>query len=107
MTEKIPPALSPEEWAEPANVGYFDWPNGIVDVSSDTPPDRLPAQIIALANAALPDSDARKITREKIKMLRDYAADITRIGGGRHGGELDHLADELEAYLPPKSPLDK
>lgn len=66
----------------------------------------LPAKIIALANAALPDGDPRKITRAMIERLRLAAStvfeydstspDVQALAAfvGRH-------ADALEAYLPP------
>lgn len=51
-------------------------------------PDDL-AAVIGFANAALPDSDPRKITRKHVELLRETVA------------PLRAFADALESYLPP------
>lgn len=67
--------------------------------------DELP-QVIAFANAALPDSDPRKITRETVATLRNHAYYSKH--GDAHGrlamtaDALAALADALESYLPPE-----
>lgn len=123
MTQPIEPALSPDEWENPADVGYFDWDSGIVDVSADAfRPAKLPAKLIALANAALPDSDPRKITRETVRRLSALAGHLENvndmsqeIGDGYapdvwQSAEMEQgitllraIADALESYLPPET----
>ena len=99
---EIQPALSAEEWANPAEVGYFDWDIGIVDVGGfETDRTRLPVQIIALANAALPDSDPRKVTREKIAAVREVLAGLSIDGPWACGEITEAFLIALESYLPP------
>jgi hypothetical protein len=105
MSDLIRPAMLPSEWemvsgrpllrdmmaAEALNRGQV-------------------SMVIALANAALPDSDPRKITRKHIAMLREAGRqrdslsppylDITL----DDAAELLAFADALESYLPPASP---
>lgn len=63
--------------------------------------------LIAVANAALPDSDPRKFTRATIAMLR-RKADVfhptpeSPMLGRMRDTELDAFADALESYLPPE-----
>lgn len=92
-TEPIEPALTAEDWANPSGIGLYD-------LCVRWEPDGLP-KIIALANADLPDSDPRKITREKLAGLRvalsttSRPADVyNRVGGA--------FLDALESYLPPE-----
>lgn len=73
-------------------------------------PKDLPA-LIALANAALPDTDQRKIKRHDVDLLRSA---VDRIKAGVSGDtlddkfarvglfRLDSLAAALESYLPPE-----
>lgn len=69
--------------------------------SSHDDPSHL-AVIIALANAALPHSDPRKITREKVEHMKAIAAAIVpRIRYETHIGFLEEFAIALEACLPP------
>jgi hypothetical protein len=72
--------------------------------SADWTPDALPA-LIALANATLPDSDPRKITRRHTSLLR-VAVGAMWSGKDRNNRPaavaLDRLADTLESYLPPE-----
>lgn len=101
MTDKIEPALTAEEWTSPADAldGYFDLRDGVVDVrlggahgGGDLVGDTR--KLIAFANAALPDSDPRKITRERIALLWSAAS---------RAGESDVVFIEaLESYLPPE-----
>lgn len=69
-------------------------------------------EVIALANAALPDGDPRKITREWIATLRQPHADdcmmwaLSDYAGAQQcncGGDekLYAIADVLASYLPP------
>jgi hypothetical protein len=104
-TTKIEPALSAEQWADLLTcIGYIDWGTGIVDVVVNSP-----AELIAVANAALPDSDPRKITRGKIELLRG----LVEFAAGAYDSpalqketqaEADKaylVLDALESYLPP------
>jgi hypothetical protein len=73
-------------------------------------------QLIAVANSALPDSDPRKITRERVQRVRDFlktsaegqSADISianeRPWAKQFRDDMDFartLLDALESYLPP------
>lgn len=56
------------------------------------------AALIALANAALPDEDPRKLRREHVEVLRsapDGPGDVS---------PLFELADAIESFLPPETP---
>jgi hypothetical protein len=101
--DPIPAALTPEQWAERTAVdqtredGVPYIYDGEFGVGVDTyfmPVD--PAEAIALANAALPDTDPRKITREMVDRLKSLI----------QPGEDDEQAflDALKSYLPPKTP---
>lgn len=109
MVEHIEPALTPEEWQEKVawlwkgetvgpTVGLTR--QGMVVIADDDyyagfthTIDRAPA-LIALANAALPDDDPRKITRAKLQRMIDAA---------KFADALDALdfAEALASYLPP------
>ena len=118
---KIAPALTPEEWREKLAVradGTALWPISItflsalhiqitrdIDFTAEKP--ATLTALIALANAALPDDDQRKITRTKLDLLREAAEmisqeydapgnDSTMVVG------LRALADALASYLPPE-----
>ena len=95
MTDHIEPALSAEEWARLQTADYL----GFLMETNDEILDR-PAQAIAVANAALPDTDPRKITREMVATLRDVTAPGSA-SGFETNAELTSLADALESYLPP------
>lgn len=100
MTDRIVPALTPEEWAnaDPTSLHGFD-DGGIYVNMGRTIDERdvsgRPAALLALANAALPDDDPRKITREWLNSLRSLAADLPE-------PELADIANALESYLPPE-----
>lgn len=97
MSEKIEPALTSQQWAE---VESYDGPLFYDEAIQNCPPESLP-YLIALANAALPDSDPRKITREKVDALR-----ITLLNKGSAFGKgfglVNQIADALSSYLPPE-----
>lgn len=105
MSERIEPALSAESWrgvrSYEANYGargrceaYGDW----VDTE---------AGMIAAYNDLLPDSDPRKITREKLAQVRaalaqqhvDLSNDQWMTPEVR---ALATLLEALESYLPPE-----
>jgi hypothetical protein len=110
MPLSITPAPQPEEWArrrsgtisidriaDEVHVVVHDPDDQLVSVSG---PDELFAHI-ALANHALPDDDARKITTGLAFNLR-VAAEAVRQGHfGGLASRLEHGATVLEALLPP------
>lgn len=118
--EPIPPALSAEEWQ--AREVRVD--NGFVRLYGDAPVletfdyrdgsttglylEHDLAATIALANAALPDDDPRKITRDDVFVLRQLPAFMRGLGMGSdpEGGAkaVTTLADKLASYLPPEGP---
>jgi hypothetical protein len=111
-TPKIAPALTALEWEE-----ALAWPHGLLDYlvkpgdaigyGKDKPEDLR--ALIALANAALPDDDPRKITRAGVTAMRDDAAKLRArsLNGDDDlfliAWRLSLLADALESYLPPES----
>jgi hypothetical protein len=123
MSERIAPALTPDEWAAketrtPDHVRVallVDEDGTFLEVgdgrsSADTwliASEGMP-QTIALANAALPDSDPRKITRARVDALREVAREIDAENKGMitqcgwADDFLNGLADALESYLPPE-----
>lgn len=148
MSEKIEPALAAEVWAkirQYKNHGLFavialeggndteigaiasratrcgDW-----DAAEREDNRKREAAAIAALNDALPDDDPRKITRDKIRLLRETVgefavqwqidlehleAEVARAatkGGRVRAKEVERvvglvaLADALESYLPPE-----
>lgn len=99
MTGKIEPALTAEEWARfrdsRTDVAEMGTPTAYLYHYAD------PGQCLAVANAMLPDSDPRKITDEKVGLLRNALRTIRLDRPGFNLAELDELADALESYLPP------
>lgn len=91
MTDKIEPALTPEEWRD-TDRAMRQHVGALPERADDL------AQVIALANAALPDSDPRKITREDVRACRretnDWFEDRDEM--------LRGLADRIAALLPPE-----
>jgi hypothetical protein len=70
MTDKLKPVLSAEEWKRtgPNGRGHPLTPSLLSEMDY-LDPDEL-RKAIAVANDLLPDSDDRKLTREKIALLR-------------------------------------
>lgn len=58
-------------------------------------------RLIAIANAALPDDDPRKITRARVEALRSVCRHNPDTLPG-YGVPLRELADALASYLPPE-----
>lgn len=100
--QQIAPALTAEEWASKSKADAggvrFTLELGFVGVVPQITFDGvgpmlrysdMPA-LMALANAALPDDDPRKITRADVETLRRHDDAI-----------LDRIADQLAALLPP------
>lgn len=103
MTDRIEPALSSEEWAHAMDE---DVREGLAYEVTYLWGSSRPAATIALANAALLDSDPRKITRTKITLLRE-AADSHRAYDSiepfhAEAKSLAEFANALESYLPPE-----
>jgi hypothetical protein len=124
----IESALTPDEWREMQHVGRYatfwrDYGPDRIDVTpvkhsphvcSIDYPDDLHA-LVALASAALPDDDPRKITREEVEVAKDIAEAALAVEGDDrkpHGAmvfvpdveaaALLRLAAKLAALLPPE-----
>jgi hypothetical protein len=135
MDEPIPPALSAEAWATreieeigPPGDSFTVWISdepgwrGGLQIRADdgyaTIPSVLCPGVMALANAALPADDPRKITRADVELLREavYAAcacgdrDLRATGAGfeereyhqRRADQWATVVAKLAALLPPK-----
>lgn len=119
--QKIEPALTPEEWqgrlsGSAGDVGdadvYFRDGRLVYACYNDCcavvgphhiPGGEIPA-LIALANAALPDGDRRKITRERVEALRAWVPGLINHGSFRELAVLlHHHCDAIGSYLPPES----
>lgn len=118
MIDTIEPALSVDEWADRSvRLGRYWWDgtmsgdDGCVAVTSGTDPQESPRPIsgrclpalIALANAALPDTDPRKIRRGWIIWLQEEADVLKRNGAGAGALMAREIADALASYLPPET----
>lgn len=131
--DMIPPALAAEEWQatrfvlsteleESAQIVDWDRDTAALEIKGSTPGyeetnvqwdvhvrgANLP-KLIALANAALPDGDSRKVTREDVDHLRymgerEISADeVGEMGAhAEYGHELIQLAAKLASLLPPR-----
>lgn len=133
MTIPIAPALTAEQWAELASphdyvvipnldAGEFDawldpldglslrgWHvDGTLDVSSASVP-----ALIALANAALPDGDPRKITQEMVDDLHKTVRDTLFACGefciskdncdcNERAARVEGYVAALASFLPPE-----
>jgi hypothetical protein len=102
----IESALTPAEWKAGGNASVSFWDVGGVrkfmaiegyDEAITDPGDLHMA--VALANAALPDGDPRKITRAMVNMIRAAAK---RIDSEGFADQLSYYADVLAALLPPE-----
>jgi hypothetical protein len=93
MTDKIESALSAEEWAI-----------ALHRKSGAAPSANTPVRRIAMDNASLPDTDPRKMTRDRIDDVRVAARQMPSRDSESNPGlqeRLLSLADALESYLPP------
>lgn len=123
ITDKLEPALSAEEWRqrerhftvrEFEGTVYFLTDAGGYNVEAFVSGVADLTATIALTNAALPDSERRKITREKIAHLRELVelANVDDAGPRGESWQSDELlsartavaefADALASYLPPE-----
>jgi hypothetical protein len=94
MTDRLEPALSEEEWAR-VHDGTARW--AVLDMAPE-----VQRKMIALANAALPDDDPRKITWEMVTVIREAAHVPQHDGATWEDERVTRIADTLESYLPPK-----
>lgn len=103
MTDRIYPALTPEEWEDPPD---------LYDTLVRWETEELP-RIIAFANHDLPDSHPNKFTREDVRVLREEGDDLVGYASDaetpeewerqKHNGSvLLRLAARIEALLPPE-----
>lgn len=115
MSEKIEPALTPDEWRR-GEKRLDQWSRivGGDDIVIEGPdpqeavtlrkPNEI-AALIALANAALPDNDPRKITREMITKLQML---LSAFEADDHVHDwYPAVVDALESYLPPPAASDR
>lgn len=118
MTDKIPPALTPEEWQRIRKDGIEEaiWnlgrSSGFFEILGLNSEDRPAA--ISVLNDILPDSDPRKITREKVQAMREcieqaraYEVDIADSMDSPPRQDapyrlMELMAESLESYLPPE-----
>src|SRR5690349_10334096 len=107
-TKAIEPALTPEEWKHDERVAAFAREPGSRLLMGDRDDDRSCHRLMALANAALPDDDPRKITRDDIVLLLNLSRGIATFynqGDERNMAVRDQtraLAAKLAAFLPPE-----
>lgn len=95
MADPIPLALDAAEWAHALDEEVRE---GLAYEVTYLWGRSRPAAAIALANAALPDDDPRKITREDVDNLRGIlSGDAWAVAKA----DIKRLADTLESYLPP------
>jgi hypothetical protein len=101
MTDRIEPALTAEEWAsiQAGNgIPYMTRCSVVDDLRGLDDGDTHAA--IAYANHLLPDSDPRKITRERIAAMRNTVTNLSLVDPD--GEVVDAFADALASYLPPE-----
>jgi hypothetical protein len=111
VTAAIEPALSAEEWrVSSAAVA----PMYALQELSDLTRNHLNEHVdlaqrdvpkaIALANAALPDSDPRKITPLRVAWLRDAVAHDLKLAYPNSvvSKQVEAFANLLASYLPPE-----
>ena len=122
MSEKIKPALTAEEWSTLKDGYYVELSGCRIGIDTDgldvrgrfmgeeaTVPRECAPALMALANAALPDDDPRKITREDVAACRAFdfnfwgmesdSVEVRRADCER----LQLLAAKLAALLPPEA----
>src|SRR4051812_24998083 len=118
-TGPIASALSSEEWKENLGILAEERAKGMEPGSiwshfyqylGDSDNERISE--IALNNAALSDSEGRKITREDVADVRFGAATLrslatsgsVRVADDAAAERLDRFADVLQSYLPREEP---
>jgi hypothetical protein len=119
MSDEIPPALSPEEWAdvESNEIGSSVYrpgvycthlfprhrvnfaggdDDGVIQVGNDDAP-----FVMALANAALPDGSPYKITRDDVEEIGEAYEHYRDMQAPGYRA-FQRLAAKLAALLPPR-----
>ncbi|MDB4914066.1 MAG: hypothetical protein JWM95_1710 [Gemmatimonadetes bacterium] len=109
MTDRIEPALSAEEWRALQSVKIGSSAYALDEISRSTvsqerSDNECSVALIAVLNAALPDSDDRKFRSHWIEWLRTEADILKRAGAGAGALCANEIADALESYLPPELP---
>lgn len=110
MNEPIRPALTCEEWEDVDEKDIHGWDDGNLYVGrprskeGDLDITDRPHALIALANAALPDDDPRKITHESVAVIRAAGDNAAEWGHDLAAAVLRGVADGLRSYLPPEKP---
>jgi hypothetical protein len=102
VTDEIEPVMNDDGWKEfwrDVSAARASGASPVLVGHDGDPRTQLP-QIIARANALLPDADPRKITHVLIARLRVTAEHAGGPGAGPTW--LADLADALESYLPPE-----
>lgn len=112
--QTIPPALTPEEWKDERRICVYaafwrDYGPDRVDVAPTAHSPHVSAidtnddlfALIALANAAINDTDPRKIRREHVEALESVGRLNPDILPG-YGVPIHALASALAALLPPE-----
>ena len=97
IPDPIEPALTAEEWADFARSSRLARTGMLEAVLGSG---QLP-KVLAMANAALPDGDPRKITPQDVLDLQSMSntMDYEPV---MYSGDIDRIAAKLAALLPPK-----
>lgn len=100
----IPPALTADEWARVPRPDVTDFTGRYLGSSTAQESDAGAHAIVAVANAALPDSDPRKLTRDDVAALCLAASTIRAEWGDDdpEARDLRRVATKLAALLPPE-----
>lgn len=111
--EPLKPALPPAYWERlSGGIAYLrawdDHVHAVEHRKSGIPGARSVAvsakneteALLALANAALPDGSAYKITRADVQALREVISCLADIG--KYTDDVEQLAAKLAALLPPE-----
>ena len=103
MTDEIRPALSADEWEQVMRFGGPVKYDSFLELLAVEPPliqHNAMFRMMALANAALSDGDARTFTPRDVQLLREAAS----ASADFPGGGLDLLCARIDALLPPERP---
>lgn len=98
--DKAEPPLTPNEWARvPEHFAH----DGFEDAITIAARGKRYGAVMALANAALPDDDPRKIDRDVIAIIDGCARICDEHSPfGMGGTEVRKIARALESLLPPR-----
>lgn len=113
MPDTIPPALTPSEWARVPEHAAHDGLETAIAVAVRAK--RFDA-VIAIANAAFPDDDPRKITQDTLFCLEEVLANFEAFAStqgdfgktivGQYSPAVRKLVDMIASYLPPRENVD-